>query len=268
MIIKKLGILLMVSVLIYSCSKDETPLDEQTPIVADFELTVTGEAPDAVISIENKSTGATDYEWIFGQGANIESSPQQSPSELNVDKAGTFSVVLKASSGSEEKTKEKSVNITGYSAIYFYENVHLGYEQGIETYGRLFSSSTGLVYKDGEVDEDIGGLIDFGYTHITGTNMGLFASPDDENENFGIPNAQTTKIRNWVRDEEYNIEDFDDIENDSGLSDLDFEEDDDLVPMNTERVVFFENGENRKGIIKVKGIEGYKVIADIKVQKY
>ncbi|TAE04810.1 MAG: PKD domain-containing protein, partial [Bacteroidetes bacterium] len=92
---------------LFSCKKDEVIPQP----VADFSVTVNGQAPNATLTIVNKSTDATTYEWSFGTGASIKSSTDKEPANITVDKAGQLSITLKASNGTKKKKKTIQVNV-------------------------------------------------------------------------------------------------------------------------------------------------------------
>jgi PKD repeat protein len=58
-----------VAISVISCSEDE---NAAPPLVLNFEISVTGEAPNAEINITNTSEGGSSYLWEFSQGAEIE----------------------------------------------------------------------------------------------------------------------------------------------------------------------------------------------------
>jgi PKD repeat protein len=77
-------------------------------IVEDFEFTSNNNfvAP-TTITFENTSTGATEYEWDFGDGTT---SSEENPEKIYYV-PGNFSVSLKAKNGTRVRTKSKVVNV-------------------------------------------------------------------------------------------------------------------------------------------------------------
>jgi PKD repeat protein len=261
---KKLFFLgILTSVLLFSCSKDET-----TPLVADFTTTVTGEAPNAQISITNNSTGATNYSWTFGEGASVSSSTDENPSSITVDKAGDLSIKLVAGNGSEEKELSKTITVTGNSAILSYSDIEFATAPGSEEYGRFFVSTTGEILKDSEVTSENGPTIDVAYNQFNPTNTtGFFTSPDDLFDEFVIPGATTSQFVNYVTDE-LSVAQFDAMENDLLLNSLEITNDNEAIGMSGENIILFKTADNLKGAIKTKALNADRLLVDIKVQKY
>ncbi len=174
--------LLCAAMFFVSCSEDDDP----TPVVADFSLSVSGASPNAIVTLTNTSTGGSVYGWVFGAGANVSVSAEKAAAALTVDKAGTFEVTLTVANGSDIKTITKTIEITGNSAIISYENIEFARDASSKTYGRFFSTETGLIYKGSEVNATTGPKIDLAYSHI-GTPVNYFTNPDDSGEKYDIP---------------------------------------------------------------------------------
>lgn len=254
---------ILTSVLLFSCSKDET-----APLTSDFTVTVTGQSPNAQITITNKSTGATTYSWIFSKGADISTSSDKNPAVLNVDKAGVLSISLTASNSTENKKTTKKVTISGYNAILFYEDIEFATIPGSLEYGRFFSCSTGEILKDNEVNNENGSIIDIAYNQFyQKSTTGYFSSPNNLFDEFVIPGADSTQFINYVTNE-FSVAQFDQMENDSVLNNLEIVEDDNAVYMDEEIVILFKTSDNRKGVIKTKALNLDRLLVDIKVQKY
>jgi PKD repeat protein len=130
--------------------------DENTAVNADFTLAVSGQSPNAEVTITNTTTGASNYMWTFSEGAEIETSSEQNPGPITVDKTGTFEVTLVASSGNDTETVTKTIEITGEDAIIVYQDIAFARAAANATYGRFFSTETGLIYKDSEVKSTTG----------------------------------------------------------------------------------------------------------------
>jgi hypothetical protein len=253
---------LLVSFLIYSCSKD----DESTPVVADFTTAVTGEAPNAQLSITNTSTGATKFHWSFGIGASDTSSDVQNPQALTIDKAGDFTIVLTASNGSESKVVRKVVTINGNSAIKTYTDIAFSLTKNDASIANFFSTNTGLSYKATEVNSSNGPLIDIAFSSMNGI-VNYFVSPNDSNENFNIPGATLTKFINYVTTQ-LSSSDFDNMTSDEKLKTLSIVSDEESFGTSMPCIVLFQNSLGKIGAIKVKSINSEKILTDIKVQKY
>lgn len=248
-----------------SCDDDD---DDGASVNADFTLSVSGEAPNAEVTITNQSTGANAYAWTFSEGAEIETSTQENPGTITVDKTGTFEVTLVASNGGTSKTVTKTVNITGSNAIVVYEDVEFAREAGSTTYGRFFSTETGLIYKDSEVNETTGPKIDLAFNQF-GSSVNFFTSPDDSELEFEIPGAQNTKVINYTPEFGITADIFDDATSDDFISDITIDaSDDESFGTSNPYIILFETESGKKGAIKTKAINTDRLLVDIKVQKY
>ncbi len=257
-----LGIL--TSFILFSCKEDKI---EPVVLVADFETSVTGEAPNAQISITNKSENATSYSWTFGEGANILTSTEKSPSTLTVDKVGNFTIKLIVSDGSTEKEITKTISITGYNAIVAYSDLEFALDAGNDTYGRLFSFETDKMYLDNEITDENGSKIDLAFGSM-GQTMYYFDSPSDSE--YNVPNATVTKVINYESTPTISSSDFNDMVDDRLLTNLTIEDDDNSfgnssIPGNT---ILFEISTGRKGVIITKAVNSDRLLVDIKIQKY
>lgn len=253
---------ILIGLLFTSCSKD----DEKTPLVADFSTTLTGQAPNAQVVITNASTGETTYQWTFGTGASINTSTEKTPPTITVDKAGDFTITLKVSNGNEYKEVTKTISITGNSAIRTYTDVAFSQTSGSNTYGRFFSTTTGLIYKDNEVNATSGTSIDLAFVGSNSSAI-YFASPNSTNLGITIPNATLTKIKNYQSG--FSVSDFDSMSDDSKLQTLTVVDDGEVIgSLSFPLTVIFQNASGKKGVIKLKSINAERLLVDIKVQKY
>src|SRR5690606_25340875 len=97
----------------------------------------------------------------------------------------------------------------------------------------------------------------------------LFETPNSTDRGFNIPNATETKFENYVEEDEYTVDQFDAMTNDSDLKTLTIEGDNDSFTTNSlPVVVLLENAAGKRGVIKVKSINSDRILTDIKVQKY
>ncbi|MDW8274588.1 MAG: T9SS type A sorting domain-containing protein, partial [Chitinophagales bacterium] len=76
--------------------------------VANFTVSQQGN----VVTVTNTSTGATSFNWTFGNG---QSSTQQNPSAVTYNQNGTFTITLTATNGNCSDVVSKQVVITGVS---------------------------------------------------------------------------------------------------------------------------------------------------------
>jgi len=255
--------ILVASIFVVSCGQKE----EATPLTASFEVQVTGEAPTAVLELVNNSTGATSYEWTFGEGASISSSIADAPVGVSVDKTGSFEITLIAKNGASQQQTTQTVNITGNNAIINYTDIELAQDPASTTIGRFFSTSEGKVYLNSEVNANTGPLIDLAYQGHSSTFI-FFESPDKLFTNtVTVPGATNTKVKNFQSG--FSVTDFDAMTDDRLLQNLTIVHDDNAIgSLNFPLTVTFENSKGKKGVIKLKSINSEKLTVDIKVQKY
>lgn len=129
---------------------------------------------------------------------------------------------------------------------------------------RVFSTSTGVLYQDGEIIDDVGSVVDL-VSRSTLDEIS-FISPDEEDD-ITIPNATATKIQhNGVS---VTAEQFDSMTNDSILKDLVITNDNGSIPGSdfSDKIILFENGRGKKGAIKIVALSFGGVQVDIKVIK-
>ncbi len=257
----------LASILFVSCSKDDdNNNNESTPLKADFTVTVTGESPNAKVAIVNNSTGATTYSWTFGEGADISSSSDKTPAIITVDKSGDFSIKLVVKNSTSEKELSKNITINGNNAIVEYKDIEFGLNAGDDTYGRLFSFETGLIYKDNEITNDNGSKIHLAFGSMSNT-MYYFESPTVKD--YNIPNATETKVINYESEPTISVATFDEMTDDRELSGLTIEgTNDSFGNSSIPGTVLFEISTGRKGVIKTKSVDDKKLVVDIKIQKY
>jgi PKD repeat protein len=246
-----------------SCDDD----DDSPTLNPDFSLSVSGEAPDAEVTIINTSTGATDYAWTFSEGAEIEETDDDNPGAITVDKAGTFEVTLTASNGSATESVTKTIEIEGENAIVVYQNVEFARDFQSATYGPYFSVADGKIYKHSELNATTGPKIDLVYDHI-GDPVNYFATPDDADEAYGIPGANTTRIINYPADL-LSVATFDAATNASFIENITIgAADEESFGTTHPYIVLFETESGRKGAIKTKAMNADRLVVDIKVEKY
>jgi PKD repeat protein len=248
-----------------SCSKD----DEATTVIVDFSLSVSGEAPNAIVTITNNSKGGSLCAWNFGEGVDERVVIDDAPAPLKVDKAGTFEVKMTVIGEKENKTITKTIDIPGNSAIVVYDDIAFGRIEGSAVYGRFFSIKTGLIYMDDAVKSDTDLKIDLAYSHI-GTSENYFASPDDLNENYHIPGAQTTAIINSPSiDLGITSTAFDNAKDDGFIKDVTINSSDKKsFGTSNPYIILFKTSSGKKGAIKTTAINSDRLLVDIKVQKY
>lgn len=233
-----------------SCGEEPVKA-ELTP---DFEILVTGEAPNARLSLINKTAGAESYQWMFDEGASLRTSSDSEPA-IAVDKAGDFMVTLQATAGNETREITKRVTIGGNSPIKTFSNIYFSFTNS----GRFFSTETGKLYKKNEVDKLNGRNIDLAFSGIDG-----FESPRNDGD---IPGATITKVKNHVTTE-FTVDEFHAMVTDEKLKTLIVEDDDAPFQLEAPQLILFENSFGKKGVILVKALYEENILTDIKVQKY
>lgn len=259
----RLFIGVFMSVLFFSCSKDD---DEATVVVADFTATVSGESPNATVTIVNNSKDASSYVWTFGEGADVSTSTESGPLEIDVDKAGDFEITLVAKNGAQEKEVTKTVSIAGFTAVETFSDIEFALNANDETYGRFFSFTTGEVYKDSEINEENGAHIHLAFGSMANT-MYFFQSPNDED--FDIPGATLTKVTNYQSEPAISVEAFSTMSDNELLADLEIEDSNDSFGNGSiPGIVLFETSTGRKGAIHTKAVNSDRLLVDIKVAKY
>jgi len=263
--IKKIYLLgFLVSAILFSCKKKE---GEQKEVVADFDTSISGQAPNAHISITNKSENANSYTWEFSEGSNIVISSEETPPTFTVDKAGDFTIKLTARNGTDEKEISKTISITGHSAIVEYSDLEFALDAGNATYGRLFSFETNQMYLDNEINNNNGAKIHLAFGSM-GHTMYYFDSPDKTD--YNVPNATATKVINYENTPTITSSDYNNMFDDRLLSGLTIINDNNSfgnssIPGHT---ILFEISTGRKGVIITKDVNNDRLLVDIKIQKY
>ncbi|WP_462281026.1 PKD domain-containing protein [Salinivirga cyanobacteriivorans] len=262
---KNFTLLLVLLAVMISCSDEDNDGAKPT---ADFELTVTGESPNAELTINNLSSDATSYEWTFGAQTIIETSEEPEPENIIIDKAGKLYVTLRAKNSEGSDSKTDSIEIAGYSAIKTYTDITFGLNEN-STYGRFYSFDTEQIYTANLINGENGSSIHIGFNSIT-TSMLQFVSPDNADDaGLAIPNATHTIVDNYQSSPVITVEEFDSMTNDSLLVDMTVTYDQDIFGSSTiPNMVFFELEDGRKGTIKAKELNSDNIVTDIKIQKY
>lgn len=252
---------LLIFSLFTSCSKDDADL-----INIDFSIDIEGEAPNASIIIKNNSTGSN-FEWTFDKGANKLTSTEKEPIGISVEKAGEFTIKLKVIEGSETKEATKTITIAGHTPLKKFTNVIFGQIENSPKYGRFFSTQTGKIYKQSELNETIGPKIDIVY-HGANTNFIFFENPADLfTDTFVIPGATTTKVVNY--ESGLAVDDFDSMTDDALLANLTITHQNKTTgTLKVPFIVLFQNAAGQKGAIKLIAFNPEILMVDIKLQKY
>jgi len=253
-----LSLTIIASLFISSC-KNNTEVE----IIADFEINLTGQSPEAIVTINNLTTGATSYKWEFSEGADTTGSDIQSPPNITIDKTGTFTVTLTATNETDTKIVTQTIDITGFNGINKYQNITFGATS--ESAGRSFSIEDGRIYNDNEITDNNSYLIDLVF--VNWLTMFFFESPSGSNHNVNIPNPNTTIIENAT--DKLTEYDFNNITSD------DFFETTTVIQTNNSfsitglpALILFKTTDDKIGVILAKEFTDGNLITDIKVQKY
>ncbi|MGG8495165.1 PKD domain-containing protein [Tenacibaculum sp. TC6] len=264
----------------------EKKIEVKPRLEAKFDYSVAFEDDDYQIPVKvtltNKSVSATAFQWSF-EGANIVSSSEENL-EIDFITPGVHIIKLKVTNGKEEKEISKTIEVYKNTNLRSFQNIKLGINTAHKEnkIGAFFSTKTRKVYKDNEITDDVGRLIDlvfFGLNESFSYNK--FVSPIQASTvAFStIPNAQVTKFINSLEKCNCSIQlsenEFDTMTNDSLFSNMMFTEtneglkefNDIIIP----RIIPFETSDKRKGAIKIKqfvkqATSSY-ILVDIKIQK-
>lgn len=258
--------LLAVSLFFVACDSSENEDKASEPLEANFSVEVEGEAPNAELIFINESTGATSYEWSFGEGSSDSTSSAELPSNITVDKAGELTITLKAIAGTEESTSEETGTISGNCAILEVNDLEFSQEEGSTVLGRFYSISQNEMYLDSEINDENGQYIDLFYK---GSNSSFifFEGPKENFDDINVPNAKETKVHNYQSG--FEVSAFDEMNDDALFEDLTVVNDDNSIgSLDFPLIVTFETQEGKKGAIKLKMINSTRLLVDLKVQKY
>lgn len=233
-------------------------------IIIDFDINIEGEAPNAILSIENFTTGAETFLWTYSIGTDSANSAQHDPGQIIVDKTGDFKITLTAKNNTQTQSLSKTINITGINGINHYTNIYFDTIPGGN--GRCFSIEKGRIFNDNEINELNSYLIDFVFSSSK-TNL-YFASPHEEKKhNVNIPFPNNTTIENNTTD--FSVYDFNKIDSENYLKELTILHNNSSFTENQIPViVLFIAQDNKIGAILIKEINNGIINTEIKVQKY
>ncbi|MCT4616456.1 MAG: hypothetical protein N4A49_16495 [Marinifilaceae bacterium] len=239
-----------------------------TPLSADFEVKITGEAPNAQLEITNNSTSATKFTWTFGEGASINSSEKETPETISVDKAGDLEIKLVSENESEKKEVTKTVSISGNSAILEYNDIKFVQDSTNSIFKLYFSTSEGKLYEESEVTSSISPKIDLISYADNYFNDIKFNDPSDLPYDFPTIEGLTKTIVD-NKNTNFTSSDFDNITDDAQLkSETVTENYTKIDQADLPVVITFENSAGKKGVIRIKDWTDPNLTVDIKIQKY
>jgi hypothetical protein len=154
--------------------------------------------------------------------------------------------------------------VIGKDSVVTFTDVKFGLAPGDNTYGRVFSSKTGLVYLDDAIPDSVGKYINLAFAY-QGVYAMFFTSADPNSFDINIPGVTKTNVRNYV-DSSFKVTSFDTLTHASALNKLTVADDNETfesaaLPL----VVFFKNSDGKVGILKVKALSDTYLTADVKV---
>lgn len=153
----------------------------------------------------------------------------------------------------------------GVDSVVTFTNVKFGIAPGDVDFGRVFSSSTGLVYLDDAIPDSVGKHIHLAL-HYQASFAMAFSSADPNNFDITIPGVTKTTVRNYV-DSSFNVNSFDTLTHASTLNKLTISADDNetIDAADLPVAVFFKTSTGKRGIIKVKSLDTRSLTVDVKV---
>ncbi len=131
-------------------------------------------------------------------------------------------------------------------------------------HGVFFSTETGKVYKQSEVDDTNGSKIDI--VSFSNQVFSAFMSPHDPLADDNIPNATITIIQHV--DTGISVAEFDAMVDDTLLKGLTIAGDNESVRTSDvkEKIITFKNAKGKKGAIKMNFLNAERINVTIKVQ--
>lgn len=252
------------------CSDDE---EESELLEALFEVSVTGESPDAVLTLTNNTPIEANVDWTFTKGVTNNGSPYtttgvRDPTGLIIHFAGDITITLTATRGDQTDTKSQTITVGGETAVKTSASLEFAVESESSTYGRFFivdELGRGEVHFESEISDFDGPYAVLAFANI-GTSVLYFESPDSPS--YNITDAINTKVMNFVTTE-FSLDDFFTIENGSSFESVSVTNDDESFGSSSlPRIVLFETSDGRKGAVHVRSVDSEKVMADIRMTEY
>lgn len=176
-----------------------------------------------------------------------------------------FSVVLvfTSCSNSDDPGKPNTDDETKATLV-TYSDIEFSLTDSGNMNGRVFSTASGKVYKDSEINAENAEIIDI----VSATNQSFIAfdSPDKATDP-AIVGARATKFMHTGVS--VTATDFDAMTDDSKLKSLTIVGDKESVNISgyENKIVLFENASGKKGAIKLKALNTNRLVVDIKVIK-
>lgn len=280
-----LGITFLFTCFLFSCKK---------PGITDyvsFNIQVVGRAPDALVGVNNTSLTGKYYSWTFSaDSVKYFASAIKCPYIVLIKKPCYLTVSLVDSIGKSVQMISQSVRIIGYDSLLRIHSQTLSLHYGNSVYGRLFSTYTGLAYKDNQMNASTAPVIDIIFcSHInsvTGDTLYSMISPRDTinpkfnpdstayNDSVTYNRLSFTAIDSVVNSKYYEHNEttsFDTMTNDRFFyrTALLFVY---KGKMNSQTLlnslILFKNAFGKMGLIRPTYIDGNKITFDVVMQKY
>jgi hypothetical protein len=154
--------------------------------------------------------------------------------------------------------------VIGKDSVVTFSDVKFGLAPGDYTYGRVFSSVTGLVYPDDAIPDSVGKYMHLAFAY-QGVYAMFFTSADPNSFDITIPGVTKTNVRNYV-DSSFKVNSFDTLTHASALAKLTVADDNETFEAaDLPVIVFFKRSDGKIGIMKVKALSDTYLTVDVKV---
>ncbi|PAM94901.1 hypothetical protein B4N84_10670 [Flavobacterium sp. IR1] len=234
-----------------------------------------------VINFLNKSISAATYKWTF-EGGSPAISTEENP-VVTFSTVGQHQVTLEVFNDKTSHSSTTPITVLPDTNLRVFTDVKLGINAAHNTnsVGALFSTTSRLVYKANEINDQNSPFIDIVFQGLNSNfSSNKFISPDQAG-NFGflpLKNAQNTVFVNSQNlcncGLNFTEAQFDAMMNDDPVKGLN-------IPQSAAgaqefgftypRIILFQTQDGRKGAIKIKEMvkngTGSYILCDIKVQK-
>jgi len=248
---------------------------------AEFSATLAFENEDreapATLFLESHTTSVLHYRWE-APGGTIDNDTAPNTS-VYFEHPGNYSITLQTDNRKETLRISKEIELLPNTNLLTLENIRLGVNTSKDD-GPFFSGRLRRTFLETEIDEAIGKQIDFVFfAWDYRFNYCRFLSPDSAQVfTFrSIPGAGKTYVVNDLAQSglHFTLAAFDVLQNDVPLLPLEIQSNDtgdlyfEIDPL--PRLILFETGDGRKGVVKIKektdaGRNSYLTV-DVKMQK-
>ncbi|WP_422091811.1 PKD domain-containing protein [Tenacibaculum ovolyticum] len=234
------------------------------------------------ITLQNKTTNATSYQWNFENGLPS-NSIDENPRVL-FQNEGVHIITLAASNGKKEKSITKTIQVLPDTNLRTFTNVKLGIntEHNTNSIGAFFSTELRKVITANEVTQENDSKIDIVFLGLNNSfSFNKFVSPTQAAANgfSTISNATYTKFINTQENcncgASFSVAQFAAMQHDAPLQAITITETPNGLlhfdATKQPRVILFQTADGRKGAIKIKEFKNEEnnsyILCDIKVQK-